>query len=282
VTELWEEHKPFVIAMLVWAVGGLLFLFAVHLPLGAPVSELKADRGSEAALRRSYRTSAPAGIAYDDAHRALTARRSQLDTALAKARAHVEFKPGEMFCIPKDAAQREIEYTKVRDAAVAQLLDLANRTGVMVPSDYDPRSKDKKKDLPSPAETDDLLVHLAMADRVVRAAVEAKVVRLSSIRHKLGSPHPAPLAEREMKVRIDTGLDQLVSFLDQCSRPPKSAKSGGGILVVRSVDIKGAGGATLGVDITLAAVEVGEIKVKVREPKQRVEPLAPGRVIRSF
>ncbi len=283
-TGWWDDHRPFTIALLTWAVGGLLFLLIVRLPFGGAIAELRADEGSRAELQRFYQdpeAGASAARPHDEARRRLTTVRQELDAALEASRAYVEFKPGKAFRIPAEATEREIEYTKLRDAATALLLQVANQAGVAVPLDYDPRTSDQRKELPSAEETDPLLMPLAMADRAVRAAIRANVQRVLSVHHRLGTPRGAPLAEREVVIELHTGLDALVAFLEDCSTPPEAPAQGSGILAVRAVEIKTTGRPELHAKVTLAAIEAGEIKVTKPTPTREDEP-KPGKVIRSF
>jgi len=273
-TELWEQHRPLVIALLVWAVGGALLLLAVHLPLGAPVAALQA-RGATDELRRFIGTSPPARTFREAREIAVKDGWKRVDSALAAARARVEFKPGPDFVIDPKAVQRAYEYTKVRDRVAAALRELANKAGVVVPAELDPRGD--SKGLPPENDTDELLVRLAVTDRIVRNAVAAQVNHLAELRHELGSPRGVPLAERVVRVKLEAGLDSLVRFLEKCSNPPDGAS--GGVLVLRSADLSraAAGSATLSADLTLAALTVVDV-----QPPKKADTRPPPSARRGF
>jgi len=80
-TGWWDDHRPFTIALLTWAVGGLLFLLIVRLPFGGAIAELRADEGSRAELQRFYQdpeAGASAARPHDEARRRLTTVRQEL------------------------------------------------------------------------------------------------------------------------------------------------------------------------------------------------------------
>jgi len=297
VSELWQHNRPFAIAVLTWVGGGLLFFFAVHLPFSGPVSELRRDSRRRAELARHFapaKRASPDTVPFSDAKRALAAEQAELAAALAAARRRIEFVPPQRFNIAADVAERPLEYSKIRKAAASELRDLANRASVVIPSELDPRNNSKS--LPRKDEIDELLLRLAMTDRIVRAAVAARVPRVASIVHKPGAPRGSPLAQRFVRVKLEGELDQIVRFIGKCSTPPDARPAaptgagaapgtsappapGGGVLIVRTVEIANSGnGSTLAADIELAAVTV--LKVKPR-PRARAASAVPQPVRRA-
>jgi len=266
-----ERNKPLLLALGFWAGGALLFWLAVHLPFSAPVERLEAD--SPAKLRSRYaqpgQPIAPA-VPFDQALKAAEAERAALDQALEDARSAAEFVPRQEFILPAGTPQRPYEYTKIRDRVAAQLRELANQASVHIPRELDPRPD--AKDLPREADTGELLLRLAITDRVVRNAVAAGVANLAAISHDLAPPHGSPIAQRTVKVKLEAELDPLIHFIEKCSQPPDGAPSGGaGALIVRSAEITAAHGASLSATIDLAALQLTEIKAAApQRPPQAV------------
>jgi hypothetical protein len=280
-TELWQHDKLFVVALLVWLGGGLLVYLFVHLPLAGPVDELRHSRTGQAGTGRLQlahhyaRPGAPVppdAAPYDEAKEKASERATALDTALEAARERVEFRPAARFSIPEDAPQRPFEYTKVRDAVAAELRQLAHKAGAAIPSQLDPRSRGAR-DLPKESQVDDLLFRLGMTDRLVRAALDARLGRVALIDHKAVPAQPGALASRLVEERIEGGLDQVVRFIELCSTPPDVAsKEGAGILAARRVHIEEKeGGSVVRAAVTLAAVKLGKAPEPRRTPRRETE-----------
>lgn len=274
-SEMWEQHKPFSMAAIVWAGGALLFLFAVHMPLAGPVSALRdeAARGSSlprrADLEKHYASPSQAGlgaILFAKVERSAGKERTALDTELMSARERIEFRPRPQFIVAADATQRAYEYTRIRDALAPRLRELANKASVKIPHEIDPRLSSKA--LPNESETDELLFRLAMTDRIVRSAVAAGIDHLAEIKHDLGAQRGKPFAERRVEVKLVCGLDELMGFIGKCSLLPdedaaeNEKKRGGGILVVRSavVTSENESSSVLTARVTLAAITATRVE----------------------
>jgi hypothetical protein len=275
--ETWKENRAFVAAIVVWLAGSVLFYLVVHLPLSGPVAEL--DR-SKLTARLGAHYARPGqtspGEPFARAWQRAEARRKKLDAALAEAGRLVVFEPRPEYRIPADAVERRVEYVRIRDATTSRLTELANKAGVQVPAALDPRPR--ATGLPGKEELDELLMRLAITDRVVRAAAAAPVPRVEKIEHVLSAPRGAPLSRRLVKVRVVGDLNAVVRFLDACSTPPGSpnganAASGGGILTVESADLASGDGDAIAADLTLAAIALTKLEepklVEKKEPKDR-------------
>lgn len=284
-SEMWEQHKPFTVAVIVWLAGSLLFLLAVHLPLSGPVAELRADVADE--LKKHYAAGepAPGAVPFEQAERAAQTERARLDAALAGACERIEFKPQSEFTIAPDAPQRAYEYTKIRDKVAAELRELANKASLTIPGQIDPRAN--AKNLPRESEADELLFRLAMTDRVIRNAAAARVAHIVSMAHELGPPRGAPFAERRLGLTLVGELDEIVRFIERCSSPPAEPApgeregAGRGVLAVQHVEIlaQGRSGSALTANLTLAAIEA----TKITPAKPRPDSTRPiRRAGRSF
>jgi len=282
--EMWEQNRPLAAALLLWTVGLLLFFLLVHLLLGGPVAELKGSEITAGQLaasycRRSDPTTPPKAASAQSVKTELDDQWARLGATLARARQLVEFRPRQELTIPRGIAQRNVKYMDIRDNKVVAVLEqLAKKAGVLLPANLDPRRKGTG--LPDEREVDELAFRLAMTDRIVRAAVAAEVEGLAEIRHELGSPRGAPLAQQTVNVKLRGQLDQIIRFLARCSPPasdPASGDSGGGILGVRAVKMSGAGGgSTLVAEIRLAALRMVDVKIRPRRrPEPAVRPARP-------
>ena len=234
-SEIWEQHRPFVIAVLVWLGGSLLFYLAVYLPFSGPVAALDAGPGGGAvtanALAAHYERDGrgvQGAAVFHEAKRAVEAERAGLDAALEKARADLELRPGPGFAIKRTGVERANEYMDVRGRVASKLREEANRANVKIPHELDPRPGGKGKDLPGEGQVDELLFKLAMTGRIVRAAIAARVRRVVSIVHKGGAPRGAPLSQRVVSVRLEGELAQLLCFIKECSTPPREQEKAGG------------------------------------------------------
>ncbi len=271
---MWEHHKPFSVAVLVWLAGGLLFLFAVRMPLAGPVSDLRNDAGganvpSQAEMQKHYASadgSSSGGRPFADGEAVIKKDGARIDAALKTATAQIEFRPAPGFVVAPNVPQRAWEYTRIRDALWIELEAMANRASVRIPNDIDPRPR--AKNMPRESEADELLFRLAMTDRIIRCAVAAGAGHLAEIKHDLGALSGAPFAERRVDVRLVGGLDEIVAFIGKCSMPfngaaPEAAgKRGGGVLILREVEVvkEGKSGSVLVAQLTFAAVSATEIK----------------------
>jgi len=275
VSEMWEQHKPFSVAAIVWAGGALLFFFAVHMPLAGPVSALRdeAARGSSlpkrADLEKHYASPGQAGLGaalFAQVERSAAKERAALDTELTSAKERIEFRPKPEFVVAADATQRAYEYTRIRDALAPRLRELANKASVKIPHEIDPRLSSKA--LPNESETDELLFRLAMTDRIVRSAVAAGIDHLAEIKHDLGAQRGKPFAERRVEVKLVCGLDELIGFIGKCSSLPaenaaeNEKQPGGGILVVRSAAVASENerSSLLTAHVTLAAITATRVE----------------------
>jgi hypothetical protein len=282
VSEMWEQHKPFSVALIVWLGGGLLFLLAVRLPLSGPVAALRgadvegaAGLPSKDDLKKHY---APAdgmsvGAApFADAEAAVKKQGARLDAELNTAVQQIEFRPGPGFVVALNVKQRAYEFTRIRDAIAPKLREMANKANVRIPNEIDPRQN--AKELPREREADELLFRLAMTDRIIRCAVAAGVGHLAGVRHDLGAMRGAPFAERRVEVKLVCGLDEIIAFIGKCSLPldegaPEDAvKQSGGVLILRAAAIEREGerGSILAARLTLAAVSA--TKLEQPQPKQ--------------
>ena len=287
---MWEHHKPFSVAILVWLAGGLLFLLAVRVPLAGPVSALRDDGGSanvpsQAELQKHY---APAdgvgggGKPFADGEAVVKKDGARLDAALKTATTQIEFRPAPGFVVAPNVPQRAWEYTRIRDALGLELEALANRASVRIPNDIDPRAN--AKGMPRENEADELLFRLAMTDRIIRCAVAVRAGHLSGIKHDLGALRGAPFSERRVNITLVGGLDQIVAFIGKCSTPfngaaPESAAKQGGVLILREVEIvkEAKSGSALVAQLTFAALSSTKIKVPLPGPKKKAR-----RARRSF
>jgi len=263
---MWQQDRPFSIALIVWVGGALLLFLAVHLPLSGPVDALRDGGGGLPTgdeIAKHYESpggDTPAAASFARVEAAASNRRAQLDTELDAARKRIEFRPGPGFVVAPGVKQRGYEYTRIRDQLAPKLREMANRANVRIPNDIDPRRAGTA--LPREDEADELLFRLAITDRVVRGAVAAGVPQVADIIHDLGAPRGAPFAERRVEVALVCGLDELVGFIGKCSAPDPAAPpeadglSAGGILVVRSATIsrEGERGSVLSARVTLAAI----------------------------
>ena len=274
-SEMWEHHKPFSVAVLVWLAGSLLFLLAVHLPLAGPVSALRSDAGSadvpsQADLKKHYAladgTMSIDVAPFADGEAAVKKDGARLDAELKTATAQIEFRPASEFVVAANVSQRAYEFTRIRDALAPKLREMANRASVRIPNDIDPRPG--AKDLPRESQADELLFRLAMTDRVIRCAIAAGSGHLAEIKHNLGAPRGTPFAERRVDVKLVGGLDEIIAFIAKCSAPSNGAapegagKQGGGVLILRgaAIDAEGERGSVLTAKLTLAAVSATKIE----------------------
>ena len=276
---MWEQHKPFTVAAIVWVGGALLFLFAVHMPLAGPVSALRDEAAGGAGLpkradlEKHYASPGQATLGGALFARVVTAagkEEAALDTELVAAMERIEFRPKPEFIVAADATQRAYEYTRIRDALAPRLCELANKASVKIPHEIDARRSSKA--LPNESETDELLFRLAMTDRIVRSAVAAGAGHLAEIKHDLGAQRGKPFAERRVEVKLVCGLDELIGFIGRCSLLPaenaaeeaaeNEKKRGGGILVVRSAAVASENerSSVLTAHVTLAAITATRIE----------------------
>ncbi len=262
--DLWERSRPFAIALGLWVGGSLLFLLAVRLPFSGPIAALRGGSAAElAAHYESLGQPNPKAKRLGDAKRAAQQERADLDLALAEALRFVAFVPGPRFAIRQDVAEHANEYMNVRERATAELRELANKAGVQIPGELDPRADPRK--LPTRNEIDGLLFRMAMSDRVARVAIAAQVPRVAEIKHDLGAPRGSPLAERLMTVKLEGGLDAIVDLVDRVSTPPtEEDNAGGGILVLRRAKLSAAGEGRVAAELTLAALTVAEVVPDVK------------------
>lgn len=291
---MWEQHKPFTVAAIVWVGGALLFLFAVHMPLAGPVSALRDEAAGGAGLpkradlEKHYASPGQATLGGALFARVVTAagkEEAALDTELVAAMERIEFRPKPEFIVAADATQRAYEYTRIRDALAPRLCELANKASVKIPHEIDARRSSKA--LPNESETDELLFRLAMTDRIVRSAVAAGAGHLAEIKHDLGAQRGKPFAERRVQVKLVCGLDELIGFIGKCSLPPaeKAAEHeknpGGGTFVVRSVAVASEGerSSVLTAHVTLAAITA--TKIEAPQPK-KAKTRTTRRANRSF
>jgi len=286
-SEMWEQHRPFVIAIATWLGGSLLFLLAVRLPLYPPVAKLRHDDDTK--LAQHYAApgrTVPNATDFDKAQDAAEAERARLDAELKDVLGSIEFQPRPELVVEPGATQRAYEYAKLRDRLTSELRELANKAGIGIPNELDPRRS--AKDLPGESETDELLFRLAMTDRVVRDAIAARVSRVASLEHQLGAPLGSPLAARVVKVKLEGNLDTLIGFIEKCSTPAGAGgkADGAGILVVRSLELTSAGGGSaLAAQVELAAVKAAAIEEE--EARQQLAPergdgTGTGRAHRSY
>ena len=261
-SRMWDQDKPFVIAGLLWLGGGAVLLLWVCLPSSRGAAGRTSDRAS-AALAIHYAAAGPippGGRPYDEARAAADREQAELDDALREARAAIEFRPAAELAIPDDAAARGKAYLAIRDKIARELRDRAAKAGVRIPADLDPR-----KDPGSPPDddrADELLFRLAMTARVVRAAVAQGGPEVLAIEHPRRGPEGTPLTRRTMTVHLAGGLDEILRFIKTCGAPPADpAKSGRGILIVRSARLTRAkgGGSRRAATVTVAAIGMPEV-----------------------
>ena len=152
-SEMWEHHKPFSVAVLVWLAGGLLFLLAVRMPLAGPVEALRNDAGgasvpSQEELLKHY---APAdgmsigGKPFADGEAVVKRDGARLDAALKAATTQIEFRPAPGFVVAPNAPQRAWEYTRIRDALRSLGHDIGRSSiqGMLNESGLDPAPRDR-------------------------------------------------------------------------------------------------------------------------------------------
>jgi hypothetical protein len=281
---MWQQNRALVLAVVVWLAGSVLFYLVVHLPLSGPAAELERSKLAERLAAHYTRPGkTPAGEPLEDVSQRAQAEREAADRALAEAARLVVFRPRPEYRLPPETAERRVEYVRLRDDATARLVELANKAGVAVPPMLDPRPK--STGLPGKSEIDELLVRLAMTDRVVRSAVAARVPRVAKIEHELGAPRGQPLSRRLVHVRVEGVLDTVVRFIEACSTPspaaePSTVAPGGGILTVESADLTAAPKGRVAAELTLAAIELTKIKEPKPPKPEEVEkktPTVPGR-----
>lgn len=261
---LWEGSRPFAIALILWVGGSLLFFLGIRLPFSGPIAALRGGSATElAAHYESPGRPNPQAKRFDDVERTTQQERKALNEALADARRFIAFVPGPRFAIREDIAEHANEYMNVRERAMAELRELANKAGVQIPDELDPRAEPRK--FPARNEIEGLLFRMAMSDRVARAAVASQVPRVVEIKHDLGAPRGTPLAERLMTVKLEAGLDVIVDLIDRVSTPPADKdNAGSGILVLRRAKVSAAGEGRVAAELTLAALTVGEVVPDVK------------------
>jgi len=252
-----KGRGPFLLAVCVWLIGGLLFAGAVHLFFSVPVRALAGGRDvpTRAELAEHYASAdrPDATLPAATVERALQDDRARLDAALARARRLTEFTPGPDFAVGRDPADAA-RFSGVRGATVARLRKLADGVGVALPEALPPGPDAPQAGM----EVAELLFRLAMTDRLIRSAAAAEVAAVHSVAHRPAATANGLFLERQVDVEVSGELAGIVAFVERCTSPPRGRwpmrQGDAGALVLRSVEFSGTEGAAVRARIAFSAV----------------------------
>lgn len=185
-----------------------------------------------AQMRREIRNQYGAGVSIEQAIRELQEQERQLEARIQELTAAVAFVPDERFRLEGNVPQAGLRYASTRDRLQAVLAEEAARIGLSLPGTLDPRGETRTV---ADDEAAEMLFRLAMNERVVRAAIRARLRRIDSLKHeikKVRLPGPSPFIEPvATEVECVGSPEATVEFLRHVQQADGSSQSSGYLLL---------------------------------------------------